>query len=75
MLQGRDAVEGGQSHAQQIVMVLQLCAGLAACKVMSDICTRTLEGAKCLSSKFRALRGDRQPFNAHQCVVMHAVLL
>ena len=29
-------------------MALQLCAGLAVCKVMSDIATRTLEGANAL---------------------------
>jgi hypothetical protein len=38
-------MEGGQSDAQRIVMVLQLCAAVAVCKVMSDIATRTLEGA------------------------------
>ena len=42
--QGR-AVGSGQSDVQRVVMVLQLCAGLAVCKIMSDIATRTLEGA------------------------------
>ena len=42
--QGR-AVGNGQSDVQRVVMVLQLCAGLAVCKIMSDIATRTLEGA------------------------------
>ena len=41
--QGR-VVGEGQSDVQRVVMVLQLCAGLAVCKIMSDIATRTLEG-------------------------------
>ncbi len=47
-------------------MGLQLCAGLAACKVVSDIATRTLAGTKCLLSacNFPVFRVDRQPFNA-----------
>ena len=52
------AVEGGQSDAQRVVLALQLCAGLAACKIMSDIATKTLEGAE-------ALTCYRQPQSIH----------
>ena len=39
-------------------MALQLCAGLAACKIMSDIATRTLEGTEAL-----ACRHDHSPLS------------
>lgn len=52
------AVDGGQSDAQRVVLALQLCAGLAACKIMSDIATKTLEGAE-------ALTCYRQPQSIH----------